>query len=115
MQIPNPVQLPPLPKCEKPTSIVLPIVLPIIDGFDTPTPPSTEVLQKAYDAVYSDENSEKTESESETLDTITLDTIEEPTTIATVDSTEPVTEETVLQQTVIEGWAYNAKGHAFNP
>ena len=63
--VPLPVQLPPLPKVEKP----IPIVLPIISGFPAP---NAENLQKAYETVFSDENSEKSESESEmgTLDTI---------------------------------------------
>ena len=72
-----PIQLPVLPtvpKVEKPT----PIVLPVIAGLPGPFKnPSSESLQKAFEAVYSDENSEKSDSESELG---TLDTIEEPTT-----------------------------------
>ena len=62
-----------------------------------PNSKNLEPIEKAYETQYSDDNSEKTESDSEMG---TMETLEEPTT-ATIASSEPPSEEN-LEKTVIE-------------
>ena len=107
-----PVRLPalplniPRPPFSRDSRPLVPIVLPRIQDIATPQPGKIEEnkeLEKAYGTLYSDENSEKTDSESE-LATIESETIDTPSCLQemlTTESGEQPSEET-NEKTVIE-------------
>ena len=109
---PVPVRLPalplniPRPPFSRDSRPLVPIVLPRIQDIATPQPEKIEEnkeLEKAYGTLYSDENSEKTDSESE-LATIESETIDTPSCLqemVTTESGEQPSEET-NEKTVIE-------------
>ena len=105
-----PVRLPalplniPRPGFSRDSRPLVPIVLPRIQDIAAPQPEKIEEnkeLNKAYATIYSDENSEKTDSESE-LVTLESETMDTPSSVQLNTESGELPSEETNEKTVIE-------------